>query len=144
MKPRHFCGCQQVLACYSCLLTGSTSAWQIQRWMLSAYHWTDHRVPKQGARKSTQGAEGLCSPIGGTTIWTNQYPQSSHGINHQPESTHGGTHGSSCICSRWWPSRSSMGEEALGPVQALCPSIGNARARKWEWVGGWTWGGGKG
>jgi hypothetical protein len=26
------------------------------------------RVPNEGARESTQGAEGVCSPIGGTTI----------------------------------------------------------------------------
>jgi hypothetical protein len=38
--------------------------------------------------------------------------------------THGGTHGSSCICSRGWPSQSSVGGEALGPVKVLCPSIG--------------------
>jgi hypothetical protein len=31
---------------------------------------TEHRVPNGGA-------EGVCSPIGGTTMWTNQYPQSS-------------------------------------------------------------------
>jgi hypothetical protein len=35
-----------------------------------------------------------------------------------------GTCGSSYICSRGWPSRSSMGGEALDPVKALCPSIG--------------------
>ena len=34
----------------------------------------EHRAPNGGARKSTQGAEGVCNPIGGTTIWTNQYP----------------------------------------------------------------------
>ena len=39
-------------------------------------------------------------------------------LNHQLKSTHGGTHGSGYICSRGWPSRSSMGE-ALGPVKAL-------------------------
>jgi hypothetical protein len=38
-------------------------------------------------------------------------------LNHQPKSTHGGTHGSSCICSRGWLSRSSMGGEALSPVR---------------------------
>jgi hypothetical protein len=38
--------------------------------------------------------------------------------------THGGTLGSSCICCRGWPSRSSMGGEALAPVKVLCPSIG--------------------
>jgi hypothetical protein len=27
-----------------------------------------HRVPSGGARESTQGAEGVCNPIGGTTI----------------------------------------------------------------------------
>jgi hypothetical protein len=28
---------------------------------------------------------------------------------HQPKKTHGGTLGSNCICSRGWPSQSSMG-----------------------------------
>jgi hypothetical protein len=51
---------------YSCLLRGSASAWQIQKWMLAVIHWTEHRVPNEGARESTQGAEGVCSPIGGT------------------------------------------------------------------------------
>ena len=30
---------------YSCLLRGSARAWQIQRWMLAANHWTENRVP---------------------------------------------------------------------------------------------------
>jgi hypothetical protein len=34
----------------------------------------DHRATNGGARESTQGAKGICNPIGGTTIWTNQYP----------------------------------------------------------------------
>jgi hypothetical protein len=34
----------------------------------------DHRAPNGGARESTQGAKGICNPIGGTTIWNNQYP----------------------------------------------------------------------
>ena len=37
--------------------------------------------------------------------------------------THGGTHGSSCICSRGWPCWTSMGGEALHPVKAQCPSV---------------------
>jgi hypothetical protein len=28
----------------------------------------EHRAPNEGARESTQGAEGVCNPIGGTTI----------------------------------------------------------------------------
>jgi hypothetical protein len=34
----------------------------------------EHRAPNGEARESTQGAEGVCNPIGGTTILTNQYP----------------------------------------------------------------------
>jgi hypothetical protein len=34
-----------------------------------------------------------------------------------------------------------MGEEALGPVKALCPSIGECQGQEWEWVG-WEAGGG--
>jgi hypothetical protein len=58
------------------------------------------------------------------------HPQSSLGLNHQPKKTHGGTHDSSYICSRRWPSRSSMGGEALGPVKVLCPSIGECQGQK--------------
>jgi hypothetical protein len=36
-----------------------------------------------------------------------------------------------------------MGGEVLGLLKILCPSIGNARARKYEWVG-WGAGGGLG
>jgi hypothetical protein len=36
----------------------------------------EHRAPNGEARESTQGVEAVCNPIGGTTIWTNQYPQS--------------------------------------------------------------------
>jgi hypothetical protein len=108
---------------YSCLLRGSVSAWQIQKRMLTAIHWTEHRNPNEGAGESTQGAEGVFIPIGGTT-WTSQYPQSSQGLNNQPKSIHGGTHGSSCRCSRGWSSRTSMGEDALCPMKALCLSVG--------------------
>jgi hypothetical protein len=63
------------------------------------------------------------------------YPQSSQGLNHQPKSIHGGTHGPSCICSRGWPSRSSVGGEALGPMKVLCPRVGECQGQK-EGVGG--------
>jgi hypothetical protein len=42
--------------------------------MLRVSPWMDHRAPNGGTRESTQGAKGICNPIGGTTIWTNQYP----------------------------------------------------------------------
>ena len=96
--------------------------WRTEKWMLIAIHCTEHSISNEGARESTQGAEGVCSPIGGTTIWTKQYLQISLGLNHQPKKTHGGTYGSSCICSREWASQSMWGE-ALGPVKVICPSI---------------------
>jgi hypothetical protein len=98
--------------------------------MLIAIHWTEHRIPNEGVRESTQGAEGISSPIGGTTISTNQYLQSSLGLNHQSKKTHGGTHGSSYICSRGWPGCSLMGGEALGPVMFPCSSIGECQGQE--------------
>jgi hypothetical protein len=35
--------------------------------------WTEHRVPNGGKR--TEGAEGVCSPIGRTTVSLNQTPR---------------------------------------------------------------------
>jgi hypothetical protein len=42
--------------------------------MLTVIYWMDHMAPNGGTRESTQGTEGICNPIGGTTICTNQYP----------------------------------------------------------------------
>lgn len=44
--------------------------------------------------------------------------------------SHGGTHVSSCICSRGCPSQPSVGEKALGLVKVLCPSIGKCQDRE--------------
>jgi hypothetical protein len=67
-------------------------------------------------------------------------PQSSLGLNHQSKKTHGGTRGTSFICNKGWPSRSSMRGVTFGSVKVLCPSIGECQARKQEWVG-WRVGG---
>jgi hypothetical protein len=50
------------------LLRLCASAWQIQNWMLTVIYRMEHRAPNGGARESTQGAKGVCNPIGGTTI----------------------------------------------------------------------------
>jgi hypothetical protein len=74
------------------------------------------------------------NPIGRTTLSTNQnLPTLRAPGTKSPtkEYTRGGTHGSSCICSRGWPCLASMGGEALGPVNAQCPSVGDIRAGKW-------------
>jgi hypothetical protein len=90
----------------------------------------------QNFRERTEGAEGVCNPIGRPTILTNQTPQSSQGLNYQPKNTHGGTNGSSCICSRGWPCQASMGGEALGPVKAQCHSVGECQGGETR-MGGW-------
>ena len=87
--------------------------------MLTANHCTDHGVSNGGVRERTEVAEGVWSPIGRTTMSNNQSFQV---LNHQPRSRHGGIHGSYCIFSRGWPCQASMGEEALGPMKAQCPS----------------------
>jgi hypothetical protein len=76
--------CLLTEAWYSCLLRGSASAWKIQKWILPAIFGTEHRVHIEGARERNQRAEGVCSPIEETTVWTNQYPQRSQGLNQQP------------------------------------------------------------
>jgi hypothetical protein len=53
---------------YGCLFWDYVGAWQAQKLMLTVSYWMDHRAPNGGARKITQGAEGICNPIGGTTI----------------------------------------------------------------------------
>jgi hypothetical protein len=85
--------------------------------MLAANHWTEQGDPNGGVRERTEEAKGVCDPIE-RTISTNQYPQNSQRLNHQPKSTNGGTHVSSRICSRGWPCWASVGGEALGPVTA--------------------------
>ena len=61
-------------AWYSCLLRGSARAWIKQMWMFAANHWTENRVPNVGVRERTKGDEGVCNPIGRTTIWTYKSP----------------------------------------------------------------------
>ena len=102
--------------------------------MLAANHWTKHGFPNGRVRERTEGTEGVCSPIGRTTISTNQ---SSQGLNNQPKSTHVGTHGSSCKSSKGWPYPASIREEVLGTVKVQYPSVGECQGRE-AGVGGWV------
>ena len=54
--------CLLTEACYSCLQRGSTSAWQIQRWILIAYHWTEHRLPHKYLEKGPKEMKELADP----------------------------------------------------------------------------------
>jgi hypothetical protein len=57
----------------------------------------EHRAPNGEARESTQGAEGVCNPIGGKQYELTSTPRACV---------------STCICSRRWSSRPSLGREA--------------------------------
>ena len=47
--------------------------------MLTANHWTKHRVPDGGAGEGNEGAEGVYSHMEGATVSTGQTPWSSPG-----------------------------------------------------------------
>jgi hypothetical protein len=80
------------------------------------------------ARESTQGAKGICNPIGGTTLWTNQYP---------------GALDSSCICIKRSPSRPSLEREAHWTRKLYIPQYRGTPGPKSGsgWVGGGGYGG---
>jgi hypothetical protein len=110
---------------YSCLLWGYASAWQTQKWMLTVIYWMGHRAPNRGARESTQGAKGICNPIGGTTIWTNQYP---------PELVSLAAYvAEDDLFSHHWE------ERPLGLANFICPSTGETPGPRngSGWVGEW-------
>jgi hypothetical protein len=47
--------------------------------MLTAKHWTEHRNHNGGVAGRTEGAEGVCNPMGGTIISTNKKEAFHHG-----------------------------------------------------------------
>jgi hypothetical protein len=49
-------------AWYSCLLKGSASSRQIQKWVLTAIHWTEHRVPMEDLEKGPKELKGSVTP----------------------------------------------------------------------------------
>jgi hypothetical protein len=104
-KPRHYCGCQEVLTDRSLIWLSPERFCQSltnTEKELSPNHWSECRVPDGGVGEGTEGAEGFCSPMEGATVSTGQTPWSSWGLDQQPNNTDGGTHGSSLICGRGW------------------------------------------
>jgi hypothetical protein len=92
--------------------------------------------PNGEVRARNVGAEGGLQPHRKSHNFNQSVPpKSSQGLNHQPKNTHGGTHESSCMCSREWPCWVSMGGEALGPGKAQCHSVVGCQGRE-EGVGG--------
>jgi len=85
--------------------------------MLTTSYQTEPRNPNGRASGSTEGAERDFNPIG-RTISTNCTTQNSQGLNHHQKRIHGMSQESRHICSRGWSYLTSMGREALGPVEA--------------------------
>jgi hypothetical protein len=57
--------CQQSLLTgnlYSCLLRGSSSAWQIQKVMHTVIHWMEHKVPSEELEKVSRELKGTEAP----------------------------------------------------------------------------------
>jgi hypothetical protein len=104
----------------------SSGSWSGQS--IRSMSWWLFTPPNGGARESTQGAKGICNPIGGTTLWTNLYP---------------GALDSSCICIKRWPSWPSLEREACLSCKLYMPQYrGTPGQRSGSgWVGEWgVWG----
>ena len=75
----------------------------------------EHRAPNEGARelpKELKGSETL-------------YEEQRYELTCTPRARV-----SSCICSRRWPSRPSVGGEALGIAKIICPSTGECQGQE--------------
>jgi hypothetical protein len=57
---------------YSWLLRGSSRAWKMQRQKFTVKYWTEHGVSNEGDRERTEGAEGVCDPVGRIAISTKE------------------------------------------------------------------------
>ena len=92
----------------------------------SAIGWIT-RPPMEELEKVPKELQGVCNPIGGTTIWTNLYA-------HSPRA-----HVSSCICIRRWPSRPSVEREAHWSCKLYLPQYRGTPGPK-SGSGGSVWG----
>jgi hypothetical protein len=85
--------------------------------IITANHWTEPIDLNGRVGGRTEGAEGVCNPIGRTTVPTNLAPQSTQGLSHQTKSMHGPVHGFYYIYSRGLPYLESVGGDSHGPVE---------------------------
>jgi hypothetical protein len=82
----------------------------------------------------TKGTEGDCNPIGITTISNNQ---SFQGLNHQGVYLAGPIAPTVYVAENGQSCQASMGDEALDPMKAPCPSVGECKDRE-AGIGGWV------
>jgi hypothetical protein len=83
--------------------------------MLTVSYWMEHRAPNGGARESTQGAEGVCNPRGGTTIELTSTPELLSLAAYVAEDGLVGHH---------WE------ERPLGLANFICPSTGEHQGQE--------------
>ena len=86
--------------------------------MFTVSYWMDHRAPNGGARESTQGAEGICNPIGGTTIRTNQYLPLPELVSLAADISEDG------LVSHQWK------ESPIGPANFICLCTGERQGQE--------------
>jgi hypothetical protein len=84
--------------------------------MLTVSYWMNHRAPNGGTRESTQGAKGVCNPIGGTTVCSNQYP-----LELVSLAAYVAEDG---LVSHQWKERS------IGLANFICPSTGECQGQE--------------
>ena len=90
-------------------------ALQIQRQILAANHWTEHRVHNVGVGRYIGGTGcGCLQPHGKNNNVGQPDAPGSQGLSHQLR----GTHGSSQKSGREMPCQASVGGDVLGPVKA--------------------------
>jgi len=119
--------CLLIGTCYCCLLRGSARAWQIQRRMFTANHWTEHGVTNGEVRQRTEGGKEVCNTTG-RTISNKQTPESSQGLNTN-QRVHMEWPMALATYVAEWPYLASMGG-------TWCPSLGECQGRE-AGVDGW-------
>jgi hypothetical protein len=80
----------------------------------------DHRALNGGSRESIQGANEICNPMGGTHYELSSTPELLTLATYVSKDGLVGHH---------WK------ERPIVQANVICPVQGNARAKKWEWVG---------
>jgi hypothetical protein len=95
-------------------------------WVLAANNQTEHGDPNGVVRGRIEGTEGICNPIGRTTISTKElsYPSEFPGTKPLTKQYTWRDPWLQLYISRGWPYLASMGGEPIGAVEVLCPSVG--------------------
>ena len=124
--------CLQTGVSYGCPLRGSMSNWLRQIQLITAKHWTKLYEIVRGR---TEGVEEYCNTILRTTESTNQSPQDSQELNHQPKSIHGLVCGPCYIYSRGLPCDPQWEGRCFLMCRLDSPEMGDAIGVKWQWMG---------